>query len=99
MWGITSITISPSTISSRRSTPWVDGCCGPILMIISSVRRDLPVEDIGGAMMVSDILQSFFSTELSFHCRIRVPDNLFGADNHPNRTAAIFGEDPDVPQS
>src|SRR5579884_890435 len=29
-------TSSPSTVSSRRSTPWVDGCCGPMLMCSSS---------------------------------------------------------------
>src|SRR5947199_9040397 len=41
---MTSTTISPSTMSSRRSTPCVEGCWGPILIIISSVRRVLPVE-------------------------------------------------------
>src|SRR5690349_17633225 len=25
------MTVSPSSSSSRRSTPWVDGCCGPML--------------------------------------------------------------------
>src|SRR5947209_8687534 len=29
---------SPSVRSTRRSTPWVLGCCGPMLTSISSVR-------------------------------------------------------------
>src|SRR3546814_704371 len=34
--GLVRSTISPSSSSMRRSTPWVDGCCGPMLMIIVS---------------------------------------------------------------
>jgi len=45
--GITSTTISPSTTSSSLSTPCVDGCCGPMLRIISSVRRVVP-RDVAG---------------------------------------------------
>src|SRR5688500_17962917 len=30
--------ISPSARSTSRSTPWVLGCCGPMLTSISSVR-------------------------------------------------------------
>ena len=32
MDGRTSATVSPSRVRTRRSTPWVDGCCGPMLM-------------------------------------------------------------------
>src|SRR4029450_8096076 len=32
-------TISPSSISLRRNTPCVLGCCGPMLMSIISVRN------------------------------------------------------------
>src|SRR5262245_48244922 len=38
MCGSTSEMISPSVRSTRRSTPWVLGCCGPMLTSISSVR-------------------------------------------------------------
>src|SRR6266567_565777 len=31
-------TYSPSSSSTIRSTPWVDGCCGPMLMIMVSSR-------------------------------------------------------------
>src|ERR1700731_266040 len=31
-----STTRSPSSFSFTRSTPWVDGCCGPMLRMISS---------------------------------------------------------------
>src|SRR5262249_57499588 len=39
MWGRAARTTSPSVRSSIRSTPWVDGCCGPMLRIISSVSK------------------------------------------------------------
>src|SRR5262245_1932578 len=29
-------TTSPSSVSSSRSTPWVEGCCGPMLTVNSS---------------------------------------------------------------
>ena len=38
MIGVHLMTVSPSSSSSRRSTPWVEGCCGPMLMIIVSWR-------------------------------------------------------------
>src|SRR5437868_2598523 len=31
-------TVSPSSSSTRRSTPCVLGCCGPMLMVMVSVR-------------------------------------------------------------
>src|SRR3989304_5574532 len=30
-------TTSPSSLMSRRRTPWVEGCCGPMLTHISSM--------------------------------------------------------------
>src|SRR5687768_1732399 len=39
MWGRAARTTSPSVRSSMRSTPWVDGCCGPMFRIISSLSR------------------------------------------------------------
>ena len=38
MTGLHRTTYSPSSSSSRRSTPCVEGCCGPMLMIIVSWR-------------------------------------------------------------
>src|ERR1044071_8095681 len=37
MMGSTSTTISPSRSSVRRRTPCVDGCCGPMLRVMSCV--------------------------------------------------------------
>ena len=31
-----SVTVSPSSSRISRSTPWVDGCCGPMLTTIRS---------------------------------------------------------------
>src|SRR5919199_6007118 len=36
MWGVHLSTVSPSSSSTRRSTPCVEGCCGPMLMVIVS---------------------------------------------------------------
>src|SRR5687767_5142428 len=33
IWGSTRLTISPSSSSTRRSTPCAAGCCGPKLML------------------------------------------------------------------
>src|SRR5260221_12863911 len=38
MTGVHCTTVSPSSTSTRRNTPCVDGCCGPIFRIISSLR-------------------------------------------------------------
>src|SRR6478609_8762604 len=38
MVGDTETTVSPSSSSTSRSTPWVLGCCGPMLTVIVSVR-------------------------------------------------------------
>ena len=35
MW----VTVSPSISRMRRSTPWVEGCCGPMLTTIVSSPR------------------------------------------------------------
>src|SRR5574337_1802789 len=37
MYGMISVTTSPSSFNSRRSTPCVLGCCGPMLTYISSI--------------------------------------------------------------
>ena len=36
MTGLDRRIVSPSISSTRRSTPWVDGCCGPMFMIMRS---------------------------------------------------------------
>ena len=36
MTGLAWSTVSPSSSIMIRSTPWVDGCCGPMLMIVVS---------------------------------------------------------------
>src|SRR5712692_3469142 len=43
MSGITSTMFSPSRVTTRRNTPWVLGCCGPMLSINSSVRKAIPL--------------------------------------------------------
>ena len=43
-------TVSPSSSSMMRSTPWVEGCCGPRLMIIvSSSPNSTSIVDRGRA--------------------------------------------------
>src|SRR5437867_12497813 len=38
MIGRASTMVSPSSSSATRSTPWVEGCCGPMLRVMVSVR-------------------------------------------------------------
>src|SRR4051812_21764602 len=39
MSGSASFMISPSARTTKRSTPCVEGCCGPMLSVMSSVAR------------------------------------------------------------
>src|SRR6185436_10574233 len=48
MWDSDSRTISPSVRTTTRNTPWVLGCCGPMLRSISSVFMS--------AISVNDVL-------------------------------------------
>ena len=42
------VTVSPSHSRISRSTPWVDGCCGPMLMTrVSSPRSACSRGDVG----------------------------------------------------
>src|SRR5688572_27666742 len=43
MSGCTSTMFSPSSVTIRRSTPCVLGCCGPMFSMSSSVRRAVPI--------------------------------------------------------
>src|SRR6185369_17339696 len=59
MSGMAFTTVSPSSTSSRRSTPCVDGCCGPNETVISvsesgSGFRSIAIEEV--------------STTISFAC-------------------------------
>src|SRR6516225_12242082 len=38
MMGLASTMVSPSSSSATRSTPWVEGCWGPMLRVIVSLR-------------------------------------------------------------
>ena len=46
MTGLVRSTVSPSSSSISRSTPWVEGCCGPMLMImVSSSDRSMSMSE------------------------------------------------------
>src|SRR2546423_3256595 len=57
MIGVIVRTISPSSVSSSRSTPWVAGWCGPMLIVKSSVSGSSVVPDTGvpGAAVRSSV--------------------------------------------
>src|SRR5437899_2147967 len=46
---------SPSVRSTSRSTPWVLGCCGPMLRSISSVRTS-------NSTIVGSAVETFFGS-------------------------------------
>jgi hypothetical protein len=52
MCGRAARTTSPSVRSSIRSTPWVDGCCGPMLRIISSVSMSSCDQSVTGVVAI-----------------------------------------------
>src|SRR5215471_12936458 len=43
MIGSAERTRSPSSTNFNRSTPWVEGCCGPMLSTMSAVSKPVPV--------------------------------------------------------
>src|SRR5213594_907682 len=49
MIGLARTTVSPSSSSTTRSTPWVEGCCGPMLSVMVSVRTVLHL--LGGQLL------------------------------------------------
>src|SRR6185436_1011177 len=52
MSGVALTTISPSSTSSRRSTPCVDGCCGPIEIVIWVSSGRSTISNCGGMFTV-----------------------------------------------
>src|SRR6185436_8546307 len=48
MSGVAFTTISPSSTNSRRSTPCVDGCCGPIEIVICVSSGRSTISNCGG---------------------------------------------------
>src|SRR5258705_4417104 len=48
MSGVALTTISPSSTSSSRKTPWVDGCWGPIEMVICVSSGRSTTSNCGG---------------------------------------------------
>src|SRR5262245_32305131 len=49
MIGRASTTVSPSSSSATRSTPCVEGCCGPMFRVMVSVRTVLDL--LGGELL------------------------------------------------
>src|SRR5688572_17930232 len=47
---------SPSMVRPTRSTPWVDGCCGPRLMNIWSVLSCFSGRTSGAALVIEAVL-------------------------------------------
>src|SRR5688572_2352907 len=58
MSGVVLTTISPSSTSSRRNTPWVDGCCGPIEIVIWVSSGRSTISNCGGKFSVVTLIGS-----------------------------------------
>src|SRR5215210_3228078 len=52
MSGVALTTISPSSTSSRRSTPCVEGCCGPIEIVICVSSGRSMTSNCGGRLLI-----------------------------------------------
>src|SRR6185436_7405677 len=57
MSGVAFTTISPSSTSSRRSTPCVEGCCGPIEIVICVSSGRSTTSNCGGS--VAELIYPF----------------------------------------
>src|SRR5207244_13643577 len=63
MSGVHFTTISPSSTSSRRNTPWVEGCCGPIEIVICVSSGRSTISNWDGMSMVALIMKSGTETQ------------------------------------
>src|SRR5687768_5516746 len=68
MSGVALTTISPSSTSSRRSTPCVEGCCGPIEIVICESSGRSTTSNCGGMLAVETLIvsHSSYSSHLSY---------------------------------
>src|SRR6185312_8251711 len=66
MCGVTSEMISPSVRRTSRSTPWVLGCCGPMLTSISSVRTSNSTT-VGSAIAAGELESDFHFTQFAMN--------------------------------
>ena len=60
MSGVALTTISPSSTSSRRSTPCVEGCCGPIEIVICESSGRSTTSNCGGMLAVETLISVAF---------------------------------------
>src|SRR6185295_12042868 len=65
MSGVDFTTISPSSTSSSRNTPCVDGCCGPIEIVICVSSGRSTISNCGGMLTVELITVSSFEFQVS----------------------------------
>src|SRR5215204_1559080 len=114
MSGVVFTTISPSSTSSKRSTPCVDGCCGPIEIVICVSSGRSTISNCGG--MVAELIIYFQlpisdcrflqlaignrKLAITSSCRARnhVMENPCATHVPANRPAAECGGDPDARQ-
>src|SRR5690606_5155201 len=53
MCGMHLTTVSPSSSRTRRSTPWVAGCCGPMLMSMCSPTKSGSIAGGGSSVLTA----------------------------------------------
>src|SRR5882762_3618093 len=66
MSGVDLTTISPSSTNSRRSTPCVEGCCGPIEIVICVSSGRSTISNCGGMFTVELISFEFRVSSFKF---------------------------------
>src|SRR5438874_281757 len=93
MSGVHFTTISPSSTSSRRNTPWVEGCCGPIEIVICVSSGRSTTSNWGGMAPISDFgFRISDSKGNSFHMAVQIaiaPINPQFAIRNPQSLKAI----------
>src|SRR5438309_8530821 len=94
MSGVDLTTISPSSTSSSRRTPCVEGCCGPIEIVICVSSGRSTISNCGGIEAISDFgFRISDSKTNSFHVRVQIaiaPINPQFAIRNPQSLKAIW---------
>src|SRR5579872_5901479 len=108
MTGVQSTTVSPSSCSTRRSTPCVLGCCGPMLTVIVSLRSSGTARFSGLASRCSglvarlrfarqsvafDVLPEFFRCYLKRLSHLRRTTDLHRRILAQRETLPVFGHE------
>src|SRR6266496_2505786 len=103
MSGVHFTTISPSSTSSRRNTPCVEGCCGPIEIVIWVSSGRSTTSDCGGLSTAALIRNRSYRSHTShftqgYTAHTLATENLCAERDPASHPAKECGANPDERQ-